>query len=148
MSSTTFAAAHAAILAALRSAPVLAGGNIRPNRLRPIPAAQNSALVLRIKPADGSEGVIGQYAWACGYSVECYYRGASFEEDLVAGVDPLLSATWERLAAINLSAIGVDLSVNPSIDWQFDDGETPVVCAVIGLTARHTTATTTLTAWS
>lgn len=148
MTTTSFAAAHAAILAALVSAPALAGGNVRPNRLRPIPSSQNSAVVLRIKPADGSEGVIGQYAWTSGFTVECYYRGGSFEEDLVAGVDPLLAATWARLGALNLSSIGVDLSVNPSIDWQFDDSDTPMVCAVIGLTARHTTATTTLTAWS
>lgn len=146
--STTFAATHAAILAGLSSAPALASGNIRSNRMRPIPAAQNSALVLRIKPADGAEVVLGQYGWVGGWAVECYYRGASFEEDLVAGVDPLLAATWERLAALNLSTIGVDLSVNPTIDWQFDDGETPMVCAVIGLTASHTTATTTLTAWN
>lgn len=146
--STAFAALLATLKAGLLSAPALAGGNVHLNRVRPIPAGQSTAIVLRIKPADGVEEVIGQYAWTTGFEVECCYRGTTLDEDLVAGVDPLLAATWARLAALDLSALGADLSLNPSIDWQFDSGETPMVSAVIGLTVRHCTATATLNAWS
>ncbi len=145
---TAFANLQAALLAALSSAPALAGGNIGTNRLRPIPTGQSTALVLRLDASEGTERVLGCIDWQTAFTVECYARGASSTTDLVAAVDTLLADTWARLAGLSFQALGADLIVDPRIDWQFDDGETPMVCAVIRLSAAHRTASSTLTPWS
>ena len=145
---TAFASLQAALLAALSSAPALAGGNIGSNRLRPIPTGQSTALVLRLDASEGTERVLGCVDWQTAFTVECYARGATSAADLVAAVDTLLADTWAGLASLSFQALGDDLIVDPRIDWQFDDGETPMVCAVIRLSAAHRTASSTLTPWS
>lgn len=146
--SSAFATLQAALLAALVSAPALAGGNVSASRLRPISAGSSTALVLRLEQAEGEERVLGAVDWQTSFSVECYARGAAAGADLVAAVDPLLTDTWARLAALSFASLGADITLNPKVDWQFDDGETPMVCAVIRLTATHRTALSTLTPWS
>ena len=83
---TAFASLQAALLAALSSAPALAGGNIGTNRLRPIPTGQSTALVLRLDASEGTERVLGCVDWQTAFTVECYARGASSTTDLVAAV--------------------------------------------------------------
>lgn len=145
---TAFSSIQTALLAALTASPALASGNISTNRQRPIPAGQSTAIVLRLDASEGTERVLGCIDWQTAFTVECYARGASSTTDLVAAVDTLLADTWARLAGLSFQALGADLIVDPRIDWQFDDGETPMVCAVIRLSAAHRTASSTLTPWS
>ena len=145
--STAFAALQAALLAALTAAPALAGGRISANRLRPIPTGQNTAIVLRMGRSKGSEEVLGALDWQTPFAVECYARAAAGADPQPA-VDVLLSDVWARLAALNDATLGASISINPEIDWQYDDADTPAVCAVIQITAQHRTARATLQPWS
>ena len=133
----------ASLSAALLAAPALAGGHISTNRLRPIPAGQSTAIVLRLSQAEGAEYVLGSLNWKSSFTVECYAR-ANAGSDPVAAVDALLLDVWQRLAALSTDVLGADISLNPQIDWQYDDAETPVVCAVIQLVALHATSTANL----
>jgi hypothetical protein len=137
--STIFAATQAALLAALQAAPALAGGNISANRTRAIESGHAAEIVVRLDQAAGDEAGIGSamYDWQTAYTVECYARAAS-AADPAAAVDALLADTWARLAALDTAATGADISLSPAIDWQYDGTTaTPVVCAVLRLTARH-----------
>jgi hypothetical protein len=145
---TAFASIQTALLAALTASPALASGNISTNRQRPIPAGQSTAIVLRLDQSDGTEMVLGALDWNTAYTVECYARGSTATTEMVAAVDTLLAAVWARLAALTYEALGADIAVNPRIDWQYDDGETPLVCAVIRITCSHRTSRSTLTAWN
>ena len=142
--STAFATLQAALIAALGADVALAGGRIYVNRLRPIAANQASAIVVRLDQASGTEMVIGTVSWSTSYTVECYARAAS-GADPMAAVDDLLADAWARLAALDFTALDATLSISPQIDWQYDDAETPVACAVLRLTAQHNTSTNNLT---
>lgn len=145
---TAFSSIQTALLAALTASPALASGNISTNRQRPIPAGQSTAIVLRLDQSDGTEMVLGALDWNTAYTVECYARGSSATTEMVAAVDALLAAAWARLAALTYESLGADIAVNPRIDWQYDDTDTPVICAVIRITCSHRTARNTLTPWS
>lgn len=138
MSTSRFTAVQAAILAALQAAPALAGGHISTNRLRAIPVNQAAAIVLRLDQTAGSEVALGTIDWQTTFVVECYTRAAT-GADPAAAVDTLLADTWARLAALDGGALGADINIAPQIDWQYDDADTPVVCAVIRLAATHRT---------
>lgn len=136
--SSIFLTTQAALIAALQANPALAGGHISGNRQRPIPEGQTAAIVLRLDQATGQEAGIGStmYDWSAAYSVECYTRAATGADPTVA-VDQLLMDTWARLATLSSATLGADISLSPQIDWQYDDSATPLVCAVLRLTARH-----------
>lgn len=144
---TAFASVQSELIAALGTAPALAGGRIYANRLRPIAAGSNTAIVVRMDAADGTEQVLGSIDWATTYAVECYARSAT-GADPAAAVDALLADTWARLAALDFTTLDASITLSPKIDWQYDDAETPVVCAVIHLSAQHRTALVTLQPWS
>lgn len=146
-SPTAFASIQSALITALGTTPALAGGRIYANRLRPIAAVSNTAIVVRMDASDGVEQVIGCLDWGTNYAVECYARAAT-GADPAAAVDALLADAWERLCALNFTTLDASITLSPRIDWQYDDAETPVVCAVIHLTAQHRTALVTLQPWS
>ena len=145
MSATAFATIQAALLAALNATVALAGGRISANRLRPIPVGQNTAIVLRLDAASGSEQVIGVTDWQTQFDVECYAR-ASAAADAAAAVDALLFDAWARLCSLDFSALGASVSLQPKIDWQYDDLDSPTCCAIIHLSAQHQTTTASLAA--
>ena len=142
--STAFFDIQTALIAALSEPTALAGGRIYANRLRPIAANQPSAIVVRLDQAQGTEMVLGSVDWSTAYAVECYARAAT-GADPAAAVDALLADAWARLAALDFTALDAVISINPQIDWQYDDAETPVVCAVMRLTAQHRTSLAALT---
>ncbi len=137
-----------ALLAALPGAPALAGGRIYANRLRPLSAGQNTALIVRLDNSTAQEVVLGALDWNSKFSIECYARGAT-GSDAADAVDTLLSDAWARLASVDAAALGaIAITVDPAIEWQFDDGETPVTCAIISVGVQHRTPFATLTAWA
>ncbi|MDO9277133.1 MAG: hypothetical protein Q7U05_01040 [Polaromonas sp.] len=143
--STAFTSLVAELAAALAAAPALAGGRIGINRLRPIPAGQSTAIVLRLERSNGSEFVLGTLRWNTTILVECYARAVA-GSDPAAAVDDLLQSTWQRLAAFRADLLGADVCIDPMIKWDYDDSETPVVCAAIQLTASQSTSTSSLQA--
>ena len=143
--STAFTALVAELAAALAAAPALAGGRIGINRLRPIPAGQSTAIVLRLEQSEGSEFVLGLLRWRTTIAVECYARAVA-GSDPAAAVDALLESTWQRLAAFRADLLGADVCIDPKVKWDYDDSDTPVVCAAIQLTASQNTSSSSLQA--
>jgi hypothetical protein len=142
---------QAAIVAALMAAPAVAGGNVKVNTTRPVSAATTEAVVVRLVQSRANTPQIlgGPYDWMTQVQVECLARAASGTADPMAAVDALLEAVWQRLSTANPAGLGaIDVRMAPAIDWQLDDGETPVVAAVINLTVNHRTTSTTLAAWT
>jgi len=142
---SAFASIQAAIIAALSAPTALAGGRIYANRLRPIADATATAIVVRLEQTSGTEMVIGTVDWQSSFGVECYARAAT-GADPAAAVDALLSDVWARLSALPFETLGANVSLEPRVDWQYDDTDAPMVCAVLRLTAQHRTTNLTLTA--
>lgn len=137
-----------AIEAALFAAPPLAGGRVYANRLRPLPEGVATALVVRLDKSEAIEVVLGALDWTSGFVLECYARGAG-GTDPAEAVDALLGDAWARLAALDAGALGaMAIVINPSIDWQYDEADGPVVCASVTLQVQHRTAVTNLIVWS
>lgn len=136
------------LVSALAAAPALSGGRVYTNRLRPVSAGSATAVVVRLDKADGVQMILGAMDWTSAYTVECYARAPGNGEP-AAAIDQLLSDVWARLCALDATALGaIDITVAPRIDWQYDDGDTPMVCAVIQLSVQHRTPSDTLQAWS
>ena len=138
-----------AIVAALNAAPALAGGNVKANATRPVASANAQAIVVRLAQTRAATPQLlgGPYDWTTRYEVECLARAASGAADPVAAVDTLLEAVWARLSALNTTGLGVvDVRMQPAIDWQLDDNETPVAVATVYLLVNHRTASTSLAA--
>lgn len=133
---TAFLSLQTAIGAAL--API--GIAVSLNRVRPIPAAQTSVIVVRLDQSTGTEQALGTIDWSSAFSVECYSRAAGGGADPAASVDTLLADAWVRLSAINAGSLGaMAINLNPQIDWQYDEAETALACAVIRLVVQHRT---------
>ena len=143
---TAFSAIQAGIVAALSAAPALAGGYVSYNKTRPVPASQDSAIVVRIESAKALEFVLGAQDWETMFSVECLGRTVG-SSDAWTAVDALLNAAWIRISGIDAESIGAQfIGINPAVDWQFDEMDGSMVAAVIRVTAQHRTPTGSLTA--
>ena len=146
--SSAFTGLQNSLVAALVAAPALAGGRVYVNRLRPVSANSTTAVVVRLDKSEGLQMVLGAVDWSSAYSVECYARAPGNGEPAGA-IDQLLSDVWARLCALDATALGaIDITIAPRIDWQYDDAETPLVCAVIQLSVQHRTPSNSLQAWS
>lgn len=144
-------AIQAAIVAALSAAPAVAGGNVKVNTTRPVAASATLAVVVRLTQSRAATPQIlgGPYDWTTSYQIECLARGSSGASDPVAAVDALLETVWSRLSTLNTTGLGVyDVRMQPAIDWEVDDAETPVAAATVSLLVNHRTTSTTLAAWS
>ena len=138
-----------AIATALLAAPAVASGNVRQNATRPVASASSQGVVVRLaqSSAPTPQVLAGPYTWQTRFEIECLARAASGTADPVAAVDGLLEAVWSRLSTLNTTGLGVvDLRMQPTIDWQLDDSETPLASATVYLQVTHRTASTTLTA--
>ena len=145
MSVTAFQQLANAMLAALQAAPAVAGGVVSKNRLRPLTALQNSGVVLRFKGATGQEVSLGVIDWQSDFNVECYGRAVA-PADPTDAADSLLALVWPRLAALNVESLGaMSVVVNPQIDWEEVEAETPMCCAIFRVQVLHRTNAESLT---
>lgn len=145
MSASAFKGLTDALVAACLQAPALAEGRVWANRLRPLSTQQGSAVVVRLVQTRSTEDVLGLLDWQTQFAVECYGRGAT-GTDPAGAVDALLQDVWARLAGLDSGALGVmAVAVNPAVEWQFDEAETPVACAIVHLVVRHRTTANLLT---
>lgn len=146
--SSAFVAILAALITALTEATSLAGGRVYPNHLNPIALESNTAIVVRLDQATAPDDTIGSQDWTTSYTVECYARAATGTDSAIA-VDALLSDAWARLSTLAPAGLGVAaVTLQNTIDWQYDDAATPVVCALIRLQVQHRTSPTNLAPWA
>lgn len=142
--STAFRAIAMAIAASLSAAPALAGVPVFQNRLKPLPEDRMTAVVVRKEGSNGQEAVLGMVDWQTDYAIECYGRGAP-GTDPDAAADDLLQAVWARMAVIDLSTYQVmGVTLNPGINWDYGEAETPFACAIFRLQIIHRTASSAL----
>lgn len=145
--STAFKSISSALVSALAAAPALADGRIWSNRLRPLPAGSATAVVVRQANSRGDEVVLGALDWATSFAIECYGRGPA-GADPADAVDQLLKDVWARLSAVDPGALGaMAVAVAPGVEWQFDEGEAPMACAIAHLIVQHRTPMAALDAW-
>ena len=146
---TAHLAIQQAIVAALTTAPAVAGGNVRANAVRPLAATQAQGVVVRMvgSRSVGQTVLGGPFDWTTTDAVECQARANTANADPVAFVDTLLKAVWSRLTGLDPIALGaIDVRLQPAIDWQLDDPDAPLAAAVISLQIVHRTAATSLAA--
>lgn len=135
--SSIFLTIQNGIAAAITGVAALAGDAVRINSLREVEEGVNTAVVVRLGQTGANELVIGSFDWTTSYTVECYAR-ANTGADPAAASDDLLTQVWSRIAAIDPASIGaISIALQPQIDWQYDTGATPMVCAVIKLSVDH-----------
>ncbi len=135
-----------ALVASLMASPCLAEGNVWANRVRVIPQGCHTAIVVRIERSPGREEVLGMLDWDSHFAIEVYGRSAS-GEDPAKVVGALLQAVWARFCTIDPSALNaMGFNLNPSIQWQFDELESPLACATFFLSVLHRTPANSLSA--
>lgn len=152
MSATAHQQLSDALLARFQAAPALASGRVYANRLAPLPQGRASAVVLRRGQSASHEIMLGgALDWRSVFAVECYARGP-VGEDPARAVDALLAQVWDRvfsLAPATLPGLGVmDVSTRAGVEWQFDEAETPMACAIVHFSVQHRTRAATLEPWS
>lgn len=136
------------VVASLSAAPALADGRVYANRVRPVSAPSATAVAVRLESSNGQKPTLHGIDWSTVLQVECYARSTA-QADPAQAVDALLHAAWQRLSGFSPSSLGLmDLSLQPRIEWDYDDGDTPTVCAVIRLVAVHRTPANSLTPWA
>jgi hypothetical protein len=144
-------AIQTALVALLTASPGLASGNVKTNATRPMAAQHTAQVNVRMlqSRADYPRTLGAGYEWQTSFAVDCLARGASSASEPAATVDALLEAAWARIAVWQPTAtLGViDVRMTPTIDWQTDDGDTPLVAATISLVVQHRTRSNSLVAW-
>lgn len=149
MTTTAHLAVQQAIVSALQAAPTVAGGAVYANRTRAISAQQPLAVVVRLERSEAAENTLHAHDWRTTFSVECHARAATAAADPAQAVDALLNEVWARIAALQPAGLGLmGFDMPPAIGWDYDDGETPLVCAAFRVTAMHRTPATSLQAWT
>lgn len=143
MSATAHQRLSDALLAQLLTQAGPAHGRVYANRLISPPQGRVSAVVLRREHATSRENVLGgPLDWTSTFAMECYARG-SVGEDPARPADELLAHAWAYLFALtpaDLPGLAVmDIAAERAIEWQFDEAETPMACAVVRFTVRHRT---------
>ena len=142
--STSFQSISTAIAQALAAAPAICHG-VHVNLLDPLASTLPTAVVVRLQQSAPDYSTYGVLDWRTVLTVECYAR-AGARTDPAAAIDTLLQSAWQRLAHLDVHALGaqgIDLAAG-GIEWQFDKAETVLACAVIRVLVRHRTPTDTL----
>lgn len=148
MSATAQHLIQQAVVDALKVSPALAGGRVFANRVRTVSAASDTAVAVRLERSTGVSPTLHATDWRTSLLVECYARGVA-GSDPAAAVDALLYDVWSRLAALQGANLGgMDLGLEPDLGWDYDDAETPTVCATLRLTVEHRTPTNSLAPWA
>lgn len=148
MSASAQLAIQRLLVAALKQAPALANGRVYANPMRELPEGTPAAITVTTKRSDGKEATLGAIDWRTTYLVECLATVSS-GADPVAAVDALLTATWQRLAALPAGGNGMaGLVIQPAIEWDFTPGITAQVSAVMRVDVDHRTLATTLEPWT
>lgn len=123
----------------------LAGGRVYLNRLRPLPAGQDTGIVVRLEQSAGRAMPGGAMDWSTTLRIECVARGTP-GADPAAAADSMLAAAWAILTALSVTDLKARaVALDPIVDWQYDDAEAPYVSAALSVRILHFTSYSTLT---
>ncbi len=126
---TAFARIAQAVAVGLNAAPALAGGNVKANHTRPWAREVPECVAIRLVSAQRVEGTNCGEIWALTLAADCEARATAGLDPALA-VDELLSAVAARVAALDLSALGVtERTADDAVAWEFDAAEHPLALA-------------------
>lgn len=146
--STVFLGLTAAIAAALLQSPALAGGRVRRGRAVPVASTEPDGIGINVIGGDAELITLdraGALLWQTDVSVTVAAR-AAIGQDAEAAVDPLLQATWQRLAAMPVPPGVESVTLNPQVRWSQDEADTVLVQATLVLRITHVSGAATLAA--
>lgn len=132
-----------AIVAALQTAPALAGGRITRGRAVPMQLSAGTALFVRLANASGRPFTVkgDVIQWRTVVAVECAAR-ASAAQDAHSAVDDLLQDVYARIATAPPADGSWQWDGEPEIHWQIDEADTTVGIAALILPIAHLTGPT------
>lgn len=124
-----------AIVAALSQAPAVSAV-VDLNRRRPMQAASGIVVSQRSAEADAG-GPVGLIVWRSLIDVTAYAAGASADAD----ADALMTAAWQRLAALDPASVGaMAITAEASaIAWDFENLGEREAAIGFSLTVLHAT---------
>jgi len=130
---TAFQALAAGLVTVLTASPAIASGNVKANPTRPWPETVQQAVALRLSRADRVSGDACGDHWQVVIELDCAAR-ATTGTDPGDAVDALLSAVADRIAAADLTLLGViERDPQASIQWTFDATDRPAASATLAL---------------
>jgi hypothetical protein len=151
---SAFTGLGAAIQALLLQAPQITGDRVFRSRVRALRQGQPDGIFIRQIRTRGQPAGVGpaQFVpvdWSTTLGIEIHKR-CGVDEVPEDAVDPLLDAVFERLAGAGAQLGGSveDLMPEPAIQWDVDEGETPLVCATLVVQIVHRTSAASLAALS
>lgn len=144
---TAFVSLLAGVASAVQAANP--GVQVHSNRTRPLGAAEQRAIFLRLGATRRFVGgALGATDWQTLVEVECAARAATGTDPALA-VDALLEPTWAALLGVPLDLPDVlDIDSETDLSWDFDSAETPMASVTFRLVVRHRTQPNNLTPWS
>lgn len=137
---TAFDDVLGAVMAALQSAPALAGGNIVENDDGPLDAADSARIVVRLTRARGELGAIrgAPVDWESEVEIECQAGAAS---GVRAALNELVGGAYARIAADpTLGGLVLQIALDPEIVWDYQIAERELGRALLTAKAQHRTA--------
>lgn len=148
--SSIFVDLQDAIVARLVQTPAVAT-KVAKNLLAPVVREQQQVVNVRLVGSSGERSAItdGFIDWTTLMAIDCQARAAA-DADPVAAVDPILLATFARLAGVGGDDVGLgveDLLPDPALTWEVDEGQTPVATVTFSLRITHRTRAAELVAW-
>lgn len=147
---TIFVDIQSAIVALLSQAPAVAT-KITKNLLQPVVREQGEVVNVRMPSASGQRAAIsnGFVEWTTLMLIDVHKRAAA-DADPVLAVDPLLLATYARLAGVGGDVLGLgveDVLPDPNVSWDVEEGQTPLATVTLALRITHRTQAAQLVAW-
>lgn len=131
---SAFQAIAEALAAGLTAPPALAAGNVRPNPTRSWEREVQAGIGVRLVRAQRTGGTNCGEVWTCEFAFDIEARG-EYSQDPAKAVDGLLSSVASRVAALNLTALGVvERLPEASVDWLFEPADKPLAQASYRIT--------------
>lgn len=144
---TAFAQIATAVRDALLATPALAGGRVSLPLRRPVPPEYETYIEVRVAASQGVTAYAGRAApttWESVLHIDVYARAtASATAD--EAIDALLAAVHARVQSGSWGGLGVTtMGLNPRVDYDWQDGDTPQAHVTYQATVQHDTASASL----
>jgi hypothetical protein len=142
---TAFLTITDAVLAALQTAPALAGGRVYRGRHFTMQAADSSAIEISTVGHQATGGGMdgSTLQWQTTLAVLIKARAAA-GVDAEAALDPLIADVWARLSGITPPTGAQRITLDPAIQIDFEETERTVATAALALRVNHITTTSAL----
>lgn len=144
MAATAFLALLQAVRGALLADPAVAAGRVRVGQRVALPQEWPDGVNLSLVSARAQRATTaGAAMWQTVLAVDLLARGDLAAQG-EAALDPLLADVYGRLADLStVPGVGA-LEIEPDLDWDVTEADTPITRARLQLRAIHHTAAGTL----